>query len=154
MLHRIIYASTISPTAAASLVSTMEDILLASVRNNLRDDITGFLICDGFCFAQVLEGQKGPVEACFTRILADRRHIHPLLRERTGVETRRFPSWSMCGLTLSAEDDALLRPPDIDFDLRRAPGGALLQVLSGAADRYSRRLDAAHDRLLGMVRGA
>lgn len=148
MPYRLTYVSTISGSAAAVLPSTVEDILIQSVINNAGDGITGFLLADGVAFVQVLEGAERLVEACFARILLDPRHELVTVRERLEVEARQFPLWSMCGLTLSPADDALLTTPDIAFDLRSAATGALVQLLGGLADRHGAELDAQHARLL------
>ena len=71
MIRRLLYVSTI---LAPHLPSAVEDILRASVANNLRDGLTGFLICDGVHFIQALEGEPAAVEACLGRIAADDRH--------------------------------------------------------------------------------
>jgi hypothetical protein len=129
----------------------MEDILVASVANNLRDGITGILVCDGEAFAQILEGPREAVEACFLRICLDRRNAEPALREASWGRHRAFPRWSMCGLTLSGVDDAVLSPPDIGFDLTRLSTGALWQHLESLALRHGDALDREHDRITGLA---
>jgi hypothetical protein len=147
MLCRLLYASRISAEAASDLTRTMEDILVVSSRLNLGDGITGLLLADGETFVQALEGPDALVVACYERILKDPRHT-PRLKHLTGIEERRFPRWSMCGLSLSAADDAILTLPDIGFDLTQADAGALLQHLEGIAYRHGLRLDVLHERLL------
>src|ERR1700722_8637417 len=51
----------------------IHDILIESVANNRRDDITGALIHDHRWFAQTLEGSETMVSAAFERILRDER---------------------------------------------------------------------------------
>lgn len=148
MLCRLLYVSRIAPAASERLTSTMEDILVVSAARNRQDAVTGFLLADGESFVQVLEGTDALVTACYERILRDPRHTDVRLRFLAGIEARRFPRWSMCGLCLSELDDAILSPPDIGFDLNGADAGALLQHLEGLALRHARRLDALHDRLV------
>lgn len=148
MLCRLLYVSRIAPTASERLTSTMEDILVVSAARNRQDAITGFLLADGESFVQVLEGSDTRVTACYERILQDARHTNVRLRLLAGIEARRFPRWSMCGLCLSELDDAILSPPDIGFDVTSADAGALLQHLEGLALRNARRLDAMHQQLL------
>jgi hypothetical protein len=145
---RFVYVSRLSTPAAAVLPSTMEDILLASSRNNARDGVRGFLLCDGVDFAQVLEGERAAVESCMARILSDPRHGDIAVRMNRRFETALFDRWSMCGLTLSPRDDALLTPPDTGYEIRDLPGAALVQVLANVADRYGPELDAQHARRL------
>jgi len=147
-LRRLLYVSTLTPKAAARLGSTVEDILLASSWRNIRDGVTGFLLCDGDRFAQVLEGPPAAVEACYSRIARDDRHGTLLLRAANQVDARRFGRWSMCGLTLSAIDDEALRPRDIELDLDRATPAAILDFLTWLADRHGPRLDALHDQVI------
>jgi len=148
MLCRLLYVSRIEPAASEHLAGTMEDILLISAARNRQDAITGFLLADGESFVQVLEGTDALVTACYERILRDARHTDVRLRFLAGIEARRFPRWSMCGLCLSELDDAILSPPDIGFDLNGADAGALLQHLEGLAVRHARRLDELHERLV------
>ena len=152
MIFRLSYVSAVTAEAASSLPSAMADILLVSVANNRRDGITGFLVCDGQEFAQVLEGPREAVEACFFRIRADRRNAETALRELSWADERAFPRWSMCGLTLSGVDDALLTEPDVDFALSRLSTGALWQHLESLALRHADVLDWEHDRLVRLAR--
>jgi hypothetical protein len=147
MLCRLLYASRISVAAASHLPRTMEDILVVSGRLNRRDAITGLLLADGETFVQALEGPDALVVACYERILKDERHT-PRLKHLTGIEERRFPRWSMCGLSLSAADNAILTAPDIGFNVGQAEAGALLQHLEGIAYRHAPQLDALHERLV------
>jgi hypothetical protein len=148
MIFRLSYVSAVTAEAAASLASAMEDILVISAANNRRDGITGFLVCDGHEFAQVLEGPREEVEACFFRIRADRRNAEAALRELSWADERAFPRWSMCGLTLSGVDDALLTVPDIGSALSRLSTGALWQHLESLALRHADVLDWEHERLV------
>jgi Sensors of blue-light using FAD len=78
---------------AQSIAERIEDILIVSVANNRRDDVTGALIHDGTWFAQVLEGAEGAVAATFERILRDPRHTDIRLVKLQTVADRRFAGW-------------------------------------------------------------
>lgn len=145
MIQRLLYVSRI---ASGRLPSHVEDILRVSVANNRRDGLTGFLICDGINFVQALEGEGAAVRACFERIASDRRHASVRLRDEAEAPARLFPRWSMCGLYLSAFDDALLAASDIDFDPFRVAAGALWQHLCGLSHRHEDELNTEHARLL------
>jgi hypothetical protein len=145
------YASVVSADAGSRLPSTVEDILLQSVRNNRRDGLSGFLLCDGAHFAQVLEGPRALVEACFARICGDGRHQQVRLKVHGEEGGPYFPRWSMCGLYLSSLDDALLGPAHIDFNLLAAAPGALLQHLRGIAHRHGEALDRAHEQIVARL---
>jgi len=151
MLCRLLYASRIADTAAAQIATTMEDILVVSARRNRRDAITGLLLANGECFVQALEGPDRLVTACYERILVDERHRDVRLRLLAGIDERRFPRWSMCGLCLSDLDDTILTPPDIGFDLIDADAGALFQHLEGIGLRHAHRLDTLHERLIAQA---
>ncbi|WP_073332010.1 BLUF domain-containing protein [Wenxinia saemankumensis] len=74
MLYRLAYVSSavrpLSPDAG-------RELLLVSRRNNLRDEITGFLCYRNGMFFQLLEGRRSDVEKCFGRIYLDARHGAP-----------------------------------------------------------------------------
>lgn len=147
-IFRLLYVSTASASAAEALHETMRAILLVSDANNRRDDITGFLLSDGYVFVQVLEGPEPKVQGCFSRICADDRNRTPEVRDAGPATERIFPQWSMCGLNLSGRDNVLLRPGQIGFDLLGAAPGALLQHLRTLAQRHGPALMQAHAPLL------
>jgi len=90
-LMRLIYAS--HPFGFDDLA--LSGILTTAQRNNLRDGITGTLICREDLYMQLLEGDRPAVEAAFDRIRRDDRHtdIVPLVQEMTSQ--RLFPTWAM-----------------------------------------------------------
>jgi len=145
---RLLYVSTASASAAMALHETMSAILKVSDANNRRDDITGFLLSDGYLFVQALEGPERHVKECFSRICADDRNCTPEVRDAGPAPERLFPQWAMCGLNLSGRDNALLRPGHIGFDLFAAAPGALLQHLQTLAQRHGPALMQAHAPLL------
>ncbi len=131
-----------------ALADAMHEILVASDANNRRDEITGFLLSDGYAFVQLLEGPKRAVQECFSRICADGRNSLPTVRDTSWSDSRLFPNWSMCALNLSGRDNLLLRPGDISFDLFAASAGALRQHLLSLASTYGSDLMRAHAPLL------
>jgi hypothetical protein len=90
-LMRLIYAS--HPFGFDDLA--LSSILATAQRNNLRDGITGTLICREDLYMQLLEGDRPAVEAAFERIRRDDRHtdVVPLVQEMTSQ--RLFPNWAM-----------------------------------------------------------
>lgn len=94
-MYRIVYSSQSShPLTDGDL----EQIIIASRRNNGREDLTGILIAHDDRFLQVLEGAKDRVTACFERISADPRHAHIRMLSSATVTERIFGKWQM-GLT-------------------------------------------------------
>jgi hypothetical protein len=87
----------------------IHDILLESVTNNRRDDVTGALIHDDRWFAQALEGPETMVSATFERILRDRRHSDVRLIKMQPVSARRFGAWWMACVARSADNADLFR---------------------------------------------
>jgi hypothetical protein len=73
----------------------VQDILAKSRANNQRDEITGALLFNAGCFAQVLEGPLDKVEATFERIQQDERHGDVSLLALGPIERRSFPNWAM-----------------------------------------------------------
>jgi len=70
-------------------------ILLDARRCNVRDGITGSLVCRQDIYLQLLEGPAEAVEACFARIAQDDRHLDVQLKVKREVEARLFPDWAM-----------------------------------------------------------
>jgi class 3 adenylate cyclase len=87
----------------------LEIILNVSVRNNLQRQITGFLVCLGDTFFQVLEGPDKTVDRLFFSVIVnDPRHKEILcLKSEAGVTTRLFPDWHMKVFDLNAGDETL-----------------------------------------------
>lgn len=92
MLHQITYISTARPSLVPADV---EQILLASRRNNPRAQVTGLLVYDGKRFLQALEGPLEAVEAIFSSIAVDPRHRAMVKLSSRFVEAREFGDWSM-----------------------------------------------------------
>lgn len=90
-VYQLIYTSRAFGYDAASL----DGILLSARRLNARDGITGALICRHDVYLQLLEGERGMVQACFDRISRDDRHVNVRLIEGTDVPDRMFGDWSM-----------------------------------------------------------
>jgi Sensors of blue-light using FAD len=90
-LIQLIYAST--PFGFDS--PTLNQILSVARRNNLRDGITGSLICRADLYLQMLEGPRAAVTAAFHRILRDDRHLDVVLIGCGDVKARMFPEWHM-----------------------------------------------------------
>ena len=70
-------------------------ILTGARRNNRRDEISGALVCRNDIYLQMIEGPEPAIDALYTRILRDDRHldVHQLWRGET--DDRLFPAWAM-----------------------------------------------------------
>jgi hypothetical protein len=103
-LYRLVYYSRnhVSETPE-TFTAEVADILEKSRVNNARDGITGALLFNAGCFAQVLEGPLEAIEATFERIQQDERHGEVSLLSLDPQEERSFPNWAMGFIGLSAE---------------------------------------------------
>ena len=90
-LHQLIYTSR--PFGYDTNV--LANILATSRSRNVRDDITGALICRSDVFLPLLEGPRGKVEATYERICADDRHVDVTPPISETVPDRLFPDWAM-----------------------------------------------------------
>ena len=90
---RIAFCSQI--TNSNPTMATLADIVGVSSRNNLRDDITGLLICDENHFLEVLEGGVTDIDRTLARIMSDARHSNLSMLLREPANGRRFGGWTM-----------------------------------------------------------
>lgn len=75
--------------------ATLAGILVEARRNNLRDDITGALVCRHDLYIQLIEGPEPAIDALYSRIAADNRHNDVRLALSDTVSERMFPEWEM-----------------------------------------------------------
>ena len=95
-VYRLVYYSrNLIASDEAMFASNVEKILAKSRDNNQRDGITGALLFNAGCFAQVLEGALEQVEAAFERIQQDERHGDVSLLALEPIDHRSFPNWAM-----------------------------------------------------------
>ena len=73
----------------------MQQIMLASRANNVRDLVTGVLIVGEGHLMQLLEGSRKNVSRCFMRIMQDKRHYDIQVISCGDVGQRLFQEWSM-----------------------------------------------------------
>jgi hypothetical protein len=113
------------------------EILATSVANNLRDCITGALICDDRWFVQALEGGENKVSAAFERILRDQRHRDVSLVTMQAVAERRFPNFAMLCVFRDQDNNDLFRhyAEDDCFDPRQMRADRLSDLIEAVADR-------------------
>ncbi len=73
----------------------LHGILADARRANLRDGITGALICRGDIYLQWLEGPEEQVTKALERIKRDDRHLEVKLHVAEPAAERVFPEWAM-----------------------------------------------------------
>ena len=88
---QLIYAS--QPFGYDDLV--LAGILGIACRNNIRNGITGCLICRHDIYLQLLEGENAAVMHTFERITRDNRHTAVSKLFSGEVSARLFPDWAM-----------------------------------------------------------
>lgn len=106
-------------------------ILAVSRRNNAQAGITGALLFNAGCFAQVLEGPLDAIEATFERIQQDIRHGDVSLLAMEPIAQRNFANWAM-GFVGRSEDNAR-RFAEVGlasgFDASRLDGARIHSIL-------------------------
>ena len=132
MLYRLVYYSRNcmvgSPAANAEAI---QEILAASRRNNPKVGVTGALMFNTGCFAQVLEGPRDGVEFTFERIQRDQRHGSVTILEFAPASERRFKQWSMAFVGATVTDDSRYGAigAESGYDPSRMTGDALFETL-------------------------
>ncbi len=87
---------TYTSQAAQALASDdIFKIIQTSSHNNLRNNLTGFLIFSGQQFFQLIEGPEASVDDLFERLYSDPRHEKVEVLTRKNIEERSFPKWRM-----------------------------------------------------------
>ena len=95
-LYRLVYYSrNRAASAPDGMAGTINAILASARRNNVSVDVTGALMFNAGCFAQVLEGPKAAVIHTFERIQQDERHGDVSVLSFGAVTSRAFNCWSM-----------------------------------------------------------
>jgi hypothetical protein len=131
-LYRLVYYSRNAIiTDAEALASAITSILAKSQANNQRAGVTGALMFNSGCFAQVLEGARSAVEEVFERIQQDERHGDVSLLAFEPAPARAFEGWSMGFVGASIDDAARYGAlvQESGFDPARMTGEALFETL-------------------------
>ena len=95
-LYKILYCSrNLIEGEQAQSDAEISHILATARTNNSRQNVTGALLFNAGCFAQVLEGPRPAIEQIFERIQRDPRHSDVTVLESGDASERDFPDWSM-----------------------------------------------------------
>ena len=136
MQIRVLYVSrAVGPqtsTMTASILSTAHE-------HNLANGITGVLCNGQGLYLQVLEGERSAVNACYAKIVADRRHRDVELLHLEEITERRYPEWSMAHVSLS-DNDPMIMMQHPKFDPYSAPAAFVLQLVDKLVEA-GRRID-------------
>ena len=131
-IHRLVYTSrNLLQGTEEERVAIVAQILATSQRNNGKVGVTGALLFNSGCFAQVLEGPRVAVEATFERIQRDPRHGDVSVLQCEPVESRGFPNWSMAFIGHSVRGRALWSEiaGRTGFNISRIEGDQLFTTL-------------------------
>lgn len=94
MLYRAIYKSAIKD----SKITSLSDIIVKSIENNTKDEITGLLVSTSTEFIQVIEGPYDNVNDTLIRIFKDERHDDIKIISFEVIQSRSFNDWTMKGI--------------------------------------------------------
>jgi hypothetical protein len=147
-LSRLIYYSQrrIPPREGFQAI---KQILDASIRNNRRSGVTGYMVFDDRIFAQVLEGEPQAVEATYARIGKDPRHDGLVLLESSRQSVRAFPDWAMgATLWLNEMSTLLARYGLTALDPDRLGPRGVLELALALHAREAQRKQQARDKSL------
>lgn len=135
-IHRLVYYSRNHIAGDdTTFEAHVDDILSKSRENNARDGITGALMFNSGCFAQVLEGPLDKVEEAFERIQQDERHGDVSLLAMEPIASRSFPNWAMGFVGASGVDARRFAAiaSSSDFDPSRLSGDQIHTILRDLA---------------------
>jgi hypothetical protein len=114
----------------------LDGIFRTSVKNNLRDRITGALALPDGKFVQVVEGDKLDLVALMVRIRGDSRHFNVVVLGEWLITARLFPGWAMArpdpepmsrqAFRVATQDGSGVQVTDILLNMTRAPATAWL----------------------------
>lgn len=95
-LYRIAYYShSLIEGSASEVRNAVVTLAKNAQKRNAAHSVSGALVFDDGCFAQVLEGELSAVERIFTSIQRDTRHCDLQILEYEPIEKRSFSNWSM-----------------------------------------------------------
>lgn len=131
-LQRIVYYSKNLLTGSDEVIATnIEQILEAARVNNSKANLTGALIFNSGCFAQVIEGPRDGIAEVFERIQCDPRHTEVQVLEYGPIIKRAFPNWSMAFIGVREKDEKLFHRLALEtsFDDKRLAAEDILTTM-------------------------
>ncbi|WP_045837965.1 BLUF domain-containing protein [Hyphomicrobium sp. 99] len=131
-LQRIVYYSKNLLTGPdEEIAASIEEILEKARVNNTKANLTGALIFNSGCFAQVLEGPRDCIAEIFERIQCDPRHTEVQVLEYEPANERTFPNWSMAFIGVREKDERLFNQLALEtgFDDKRLAAEDILTAM-------------------------
>ena len=104
MSEQVGYFTLLYVSDATASAGAIASIARQSRMRNRQENITGLLIFDGACFAQLVEGPKTALVSLVERLEVDPRHerMEVLSFSHSGIK-RRFPNWLLGYLLVDDE---------------------------------------------------
>ena len=107
-MKRLVYISRFSRSLT---LEDLEDIGIASVKNNTKDNLTGALFTFKNMFYQILEGDDDALDNCYQRIAKDDRHKDVFCLEiEKDVKERLYGAWEMKPISLGMSQEVYIKP--------------------------------------------
>lgn len=131
-LYRLVYISRNQIVGDDQTVhQQIEQILQKAREKNPLANITGALMFNAGCFAQILEGSHDEIQATFERIQCDPKHSQVIVLSFEPTEQRLFANWSMAyqgnNSVASSKFAGLMQASD--FDSTRLDGEEIFDLL-------------------------
>ena len=131
-LYRLIYLSRNAiPGSIDNIHQEIKQILAVSRQRNAASHLTGALMFNRECFAQVLEGAHDDIQETFERIQCDPRHANVVVLDFEPLQTRRFSQWSMGYIgydTLASKEFTQIQQAT-GFDVKQLSGERIYDLL-------------------------
>lgn len=131
-LYRLIYLSNNEITGGNAIIQQeIGQILTISRLRNAAVGITGALMFNKNCFAQVLEGPHDQLQETFERIQCDPRHSNVIILNFETMQARHFTQWSMAYVSQEAADSEQFAKiqKDSGFDPNQLTGERIYDLL-------------------------
>lgn len=131
-LYRLVYISRNQIEGDDDTIrSEIEQILIKARTQNPLSNVTGALMFNTGCFAQILEGLHDHIQETFERIQCDRRHSNVSVLAFEPIAERKFSNWSMAYFGIDSKASG--RFADImkvsGFDLSKISGDRIMELL-------------------------
>lgn len=91
-MKSILYVSVADP---ALVSDDIYQLVGNAQQRNTQDNISGVMLYNGLNFLQLIEGEETTIDACFQRILSDKRHSGVVTLRNENCTVREFPLWAM-----------------------------------------------------------
>ena len=131
-LFRLIYVSQNNIEGDVDTVQAEIDQILSVARDaNRLCGVTGALMFNSGCFAQILEGDQADVEATFERIQCDYRHSDVVILSYSSIDSRSFNDWSMAYIGQCSESNEAFEHirSESNFDSSRLNGDHVFEMM-------------------------